>query len=532
MWGTSRSLTYAYDLEGNRTKVTHPGNVYFTYGRDGLNRMCSIGENGAAPDCLTTNLATDPIATLLVHYSPEGRRADITRAGGSVTNVQTDNALHMLSFTQHFPVAGNDLTNTFGYNNASQITSLTQSNTQYNYAEAQNRTGAYVPNGLNQYTQIDGMSVTYDAKGKLTADGAGMTFTYDMENHLVATGGSTASTLSYDVLGRLSQLVVGGHTTQFLYDGDALVDEYYDGVHNRRYVHGDQVDEPLIQYNGSSVGAAYRRYLHADHQGSIIAHSDNTGAVIAQLAYDPYGIPALANSNRFGYTGQMWLQAVGLDYYKPRIYAPKLGRFLQGDPIFYKDDFNLYAYVGNDPMNSADPEGKRDIFIGGMADKNWTRIVQDYQESQAGLHPDRDVQYFSYSEKKEIATAINAPRKEGEPLNVIGHSLGGREAIRQANSTDAKITNLITIDPVGSAGDGRKPSNVQSWTNVQAAPSDRNQSYTVASVGRFLFGTTQTSGADSNQTVKDSHGDFPSMMSESGSQKKVDASYPDPKVVP
>lgn len=127
-------------------------------------------------------------------------------------------------------------------------------------------------------------------------------------------------------------------------------------------------------------------------------------------------------------------------------------------------------------------------------------------------------------EKTEIAAAINAPLKEGEPLNVIGHSLGAREAIKQANSTEAQITNLVTIDPVGSAGNGAKPSNVGTWTNVQASPSNRNSSDAVASAGRVIFGSTATSGADS-QTLTTSHGNFPSMMSKSGAQERVDSSY-------
>jgi YD repeat-containing protein len=287
MSGTALTLSYQYDADGNRVRVTHPGGAYFTYEYDGLDRQIAIRENGG------TLVAT---AT----YDNQGRRSGDTR-GAVSTAYGYDAVSRPTTIADDLAGTASDVTTTLSYNPASQIIGLTRSNDAYAFGGYPSVSRTYAANGLNQYTSAGSASFTYDANGNLTGDGAS-TFTYDVENRLVSRSGGLA--LAYDPAGRLWQTSgAASGTTRYLYDGGKLSVEY-DGSGNvlRRYIHGPGADDPILWYEGS--GLTDRRSLQTDHQGSVVSVADASAAVIAIQSYDEYGIPSTSNIGRFQYTGQ------------------------------------------------------------------------------------------------------------------------------------------------------------------------------------------------------------------------------------
>ena len=105
-------------------------------------------------------------------------------------------------------------------------------------------------------------------------------------------------------------------------------------------------------------------FFHTDGLGSVVAASNEQGALLWRKDYAPYGeqIDATPDDEALSYTGKQHDEVTGLTYFGARYYDAEIGRFLSIDPAGVDPanpfSFNRYAYANNNPYRYVDPDGR------------------------------------------------------------------------------------------------------------------------------------------------------------------------------
>jgi filamentous hemagglutinin len=231
--------------------------------------------------------------------------------------------------------------------------------TQYRFAEPQNTLGAAIRSDLNgnvvEVESGDGTTLyEWDALDRL------------IQAEVMSRAGDTGvrKQYHYDPASRLSRIdtETWDGTTWLSTDTEHYV---FAGLTRlqKRAADGETV---LREYYDDGFVEGTNTYLYGrDRLGSIVELIDAaTGNIVSRRNYSPYG-ELLDETGTvqadFGYTGHFYDDDLALYHAPARVYDPALGRWLSADPFpdaeLLPEGSNLYAYVGNDPINFTDPLG-------------------------------------------------------------------------------------------------------------------------------------------------------------------------------
>ena len=202
----------------------------------------------------------------------------------------------------------------------------------------------------------DGRTITYtvfDKPDSISKDGDQVDFAYGVGNsryQRIDSGPTLQRTTLY--LGSVERITEGSSTYYKRYLGGVAIATYYPSTDTQNIA-----------------------YLLKDHIGSIHTVLDEDAAITARMHFGAFGERqdmnwqsaftgyqyALNAITTRGFTGHEQVDSMGIVHMNRRIYDPKLGRFLQADPIVQapknSQSLNRYTYVLNNPLSFTDPTG-------------------------------------------------------------------------------------------------------------------------------------------------------------------------------
>ena len=120
-----------------------------------------------------------------------------------------------------------------------------------------------------------------------------------------------------------------------------------------------------IKVNGDTATAEIT-YIHTDHLATPRSATNESGDTVWNWNSDAFGVSRAdrdpdGDGNktklRLRFSGQYFDDESGLHYNHHRDYDPKLGRYIQSDPIGLWGGTNRYSYVNANPVNLTDSLG-------------------------------------------------------------------------------------------------------------------------------------------------------------------------------
>lgn len=215
---------------------------------------------------------------------------------------------------------------------------------------------------------IQEYNLTYDPNGNLI-QGFDKYFEYNSFNQLklVRDDNSTGTIIVeyfYSPGGnRIKKVEYPINTTTYYIDENFIQIVNSSGIFNTTYYYDGEV---LV---GRKDSDGKKFFYHPDHLESTNIVTNNSGGIVEETTYLPYGEVMEGGDSRYLFTGKEKDTETGLYYYGTRYYDAYFKHFTQPDSnikdIYNPQDLNRYVYARNNPYKYTDPSGNSPTLITG-----------------------------------------------------------------------------------------------------------------------------------------------------------------------
>ena len=376
------AVTRTFDSNFRVASISISGSVLASYAYDSDGLMLQAGSLTTVRDTQSGSplTAVHGVVSHTYAYNAFGERVSTIVVVGSQTSFTDSSPRDLLGrvVTRDQTVLGNHHVFEYHYDNRRRLIAVDReglSTASYSYDANGNRLTRTIGSSTSIATYDDrdrqitdgSLQFSYNRNGELvskhdTATGAQTSYAYDDQGHLKRVTLPSGSVIDYvlDGIGHRMQRAKDGTPVQgLLYDGTLRVIAELDGANQivSRFVYGLRANVPEYLVRN---GLEYR--IVADHLGSPRLVIDvSSGVIVQQLDYDEFGNVTLDTNpgfQPFAFAGGILDRETGLVHFGSREYDPAEGRWTTADHIrFAGGDTNLFAYVGNDPINFIDPTG-------------------------------------------------------------------------------------------------------------------------------------------------------------------------------
>jgi RHS repeat-associated protein len=370
---------YTYDLANEQTKITYPNTKSVTRAFDTAGRLEKVTDWSANITKFTYNEDSQPATTLFpsattdedkyaYNHADQMTEAKMLKGAETLASlIYTRDNDGQLKKTTSKGLPGAEITeNTYDENNR-----LTKSGSEYKYDAANNATtigtGTYKYNKADQLETGPSLTYTYDELGERTktkpTTGPATTYGYDQAGDLTSVErpkegevSEIKDTYAYNGEGLRASQTISGTTSFLAWDVTESLPLILSDGTNS-YIYGPG-GLPVEQV--SSGGTV--TYLHHDQQGSTRLLTGSTGTVTGKCTYGAYGAPTCEGTTTtpLGYDGQYTSSDTGLVYMRARVYDPATAQFMSVDPLETLTR-EPYSYATDNPLNYYDPSG---LFLG------------------------------------------------------------------------------------------------------------------------------------------------------------------------